>query len=271
MFKVKHTISRFGLALTATAFALHLSVAHAVPFNTDISIDASSSFDAPFSSGGNGNFGVVSGGTSTVSTYANDSTVTGANPILSPLTDINDGVGFSGNTFSSTTSVIDAYFALGLDTSLNLTNNSSSEAYEVVFKLDYKNMVNADGADAWSRSTLTVEKDTFTLVFFSDLLSDSLFSDFDGVANTGTFGDVLSQSGEEFFNVFINPLDTLQLEMNWTLEGEDLTLNGLAEADLSAFLSVHAVNVPLPGTFILVGIGMLMLPLQRRMRALIKS
>lgn len=270
MFTLRPGAGNLGLALTATAFALHLSVAQAVPFTTDITISGENSLDNPFSTGGTGDFSMVSGGTSTTSTFDANSVVTGADPIIGSLTDISDGFSLSGT--ATTDNIDDDYFSFGMDTSLNLSNTSASDSYEVVFKLSYSNTVNADGVDAWSTSEFSVNENVAE-IFNSYLISDSLYGDADNSGDLGTFGDVLVESGDEFFAFVLNPLDILSLDMDWTAEGEDLTDNGLSEISFFASLSVYSVEqftVPLPGTFILVGMGLILIPLQRRMRSLLK-
>jgi hypothetical protein len=266
MFTVKHFINRTGLAFFAGALALNLSVAHAVAFTSDISISGSTAFDDGFSFGStSGDFSVVSGGSTTTSTYAG-STATGDNPLAGTLTDLNDGFGFTGMA-----SATDDEFAIGFDTTVNVQNNSLSDVYEVIFSFDYSNWVNSSGDDAFADSELTLDANGIEIAF-SDLLSDSFYgNEVAGIA-TGDSGGALSDSNELFFNFILNPSDILDLDMIWTLEGGDFA-TGLAEADLSAFLSVVSVQAqgvpvpaPLPGTFLLVGLGLVLLPVQRRMQ-----
>lgn len=283
MITLKHKVSRLGLALSATALALHFSVANAAPFSSDITGNGSSSFDEGVATGGIGVFGVISGESATTSSYDENSIVTGSNPVTAPLTDINDGVAFVG------LGATDDYFATGFNTSISLFNSSSSDSYEVVFRLDYSNMVNADGDNAFSRSLLTVGLDIpFTPeFFFSELSSDTLFGDLDSSGDLTTSGDELIETGEEFFTFILDPTDTLGLKMNLAVEGEVVQpagplLNqvgvvqdlGFAESETYASLtlaSIEQVRAPIPSTFILVGIGMILLPLQRRVRMLMKS
>ena len=276
MFTVKHLISRIGLAFIAGALAFNLSVAHAIPFTTDLSISGSTVFDDAFSFGNtSGDFSVVSGGGATTSTYSGSS-VTGANPLAGTLTDINDGFGFTG-----TASATDDTFGIGFDTALSIFNSSATDVYEVVFKLSYSNMVNATGGDAVADSELTLGcNGGFDDLFFSDLVSDTVNGNVDNGNDTGTYGGLLSASSDDFFTFLLNPSDLLNLDMVWTLE--DFSgdyAGGFAEAELSAFLSIDSVTlqgggptpVPLPATFFLVGLGLILLPLQRRLRTLMET
>ena len=248
MNSARHWISRIGLALTATVLVFNLSVAHAVV------ITAETTFADGFSSGRTiGDFNVVSGGTTTTSTYSG-SAVTGANPLTGPLTNNNDGSGFTG-----TASATNEEFSIGFDTVISALNDTSS-TQTVVFRLDFSNRVNADGGDAYADSALTLNDDNGE-IFFSDLKSDTLFGDEVSGSLTGQFGDVLNDSGVLFFSFILNPSDVVNLAMSWTLEGGDFE-GGWAEADLSANLTV----VPLPGSLLFMLSGMLLLPLQRLMR-----
>lgn len=263
MFTVKHCIGRIGLTLTATALVFHFSVAQAVPFSTGLSITGSTTFDDSFSFGSSGGFSVVESGATTASTYDTVPIVTGDNPLTGLLTDFGDGFGFTGSA-----SVTDDGFAAGVDTTIQLINTSSSNIYKVFFRLSYSNSVNADGDDAFADSELILGSNGgFDDVFFSDLKSDTFFGDEDAGLLTGGFGDPLLDNGDFLFSFILNPSDILDLDMSWTLEGGDFA-SGLAESDFSVFLSIDSVDVktPLPGTLFLVGIGIILLPLQRRLR-----
>lgn len=265
MFTLRHVLYRSGLALTAGVLAFNLSVAHAA-FTTDISISGDTAFDDGFSIGSSGDFRKVSGGVADVSTYATDASFTGDNPQAGDLFDLGDGFGFTGDA-----SVIDDEFAVGFDTYINVTNLSLN-VYDVTFKLDYRNSVNADGDDAYADSELTLFDGTGE-IFFSDLISDTVNEDQVGGDYTGGFGDALSDIGSEFFTFTLNSGGMIDLDMSWTMVGGDWE-SGLAEGSLSAYLSVYAVErlgeptpVPAPSVFSLLALGLILLPLQRRLRA----
>lgn len=255
MFTAKYWISRIGLALTATVLVFNLSVAHAVVITATTTFDDGTSTGFSFGPT-NGTFNVVSGGATTTSTYS-DFAVTGDNPLTGPLTDNNDGSGFTG-----TAGATGEEFAIGFDTVISALNDTST-TQTVVFKLDYSNMVNADGGDAFADSELTLNDDNGE-IFFSDLKSDTLFGDEVSGVLTGQFGAMLMDSDILFFSYMLNPSEAVNLTMSWTLEGGDFDggAGGLAEANLSANLTI----VPLPGAWLFMLSGMLLLPLQRLMR-----
>jgi len=252
MYIVKHWISRIAPAVAATVLVLNLSVAHAIQIN------ATTTFDDAFSFGPtNGSFSLTSGGTLTTATYSGSTA--SANPLAGPLTDNFDGTGFDG-TASANSDV----FQIGFDTVVSVFNDEAV-VKEVKFRLDYSNMVNADGPDAYADSSLELfDSLNVNPIFFSDLKSDTLFGDQNGVNLTGGFGDVLMESGAVIFTYLLNPSETVDLTMSWTLEGEDVSglAGDLAEASLSANLTV----VPLPGALLFMVSGMLLFPLQRLLR-----
>ena len=249
MLNVKFWISRTGKPAAATVLALNLSVAQALV------VDATTTFDDVFSFGPtSGSFSLTSGGVTTSETYSG-STAT-ANPLTGPLTQNFDGTGFDGSA-----SATDQEFLIGFDTIITVFNDEAV-VKEVKFRLDYSNMVNADGDDAFAGSNLFLfDNINPGDIFFSDLTSDTLNGDLIGTDLTGGSGEMLSQSGAEVFSYMLNPGDTLELNMIWTLEGGDFA-SGLAEAELSANLTL----VPLPGTLLLMLSGMVLLPLQRMVR-----
>ena len=248
--------SRAGIIVAAAALVLNLSIAHAVPFNPNVVITGSNTFDDANSFNGSGGFSIVSGGATTASTYdaASEVSPMGGNPLAGALTDAGDGFGFTGIA-----SATDYAFLIGFDTEINIINNSSF-MQQVVFRLTFSNMVNADGDDAYAFSNLFMFDDiSADDIFFSDLTSDTLNGDLNGGDPTvaGGFGDVLMENGDLLFTYIMNPSDEVNLFLSWTLDGEDFA-GGLAEGNLNAFLSVDRV-VPVPGALWLMLSGMLVL------------
>ena len=255
--------SRMGSALTAIFCAFQLSAAQAVPFSSDISVTGNTTFDTSASFGGSGDFSLVSGGVTTTSTFTDSSVTVGANPLAGNLTDINDGVGFNGSA-----SVTDDEFLIGFDTAMNVTNNSS-DIFRVTINLAFDNLVNADGTDAYADSELVLKVNGVE-IFFSDLISDTVYGDKEGGVSTGGAGEELSESGSFSSNFELNPADVLVFDLIWTMEGGDYS-GGLANGELSAFLSVTSVekaiaSAPLPATFLLLAMGIILLSVQRRFR-----
>jgi hypothetical protein len=222
---------------------------HATVIPTDISITAETTFDDAFSDGvSSGDFSLIAAGTSTASTYSGSGFV-GDNPLGGSITDINDGIGFTGNATAT-----DNFFFVGFDSYIDVANNSLSDIYDIVFKLVFSNTVNASGQDAYADSEFTLSANG-SEIFFTDLLSDSLNgNEIGGVAN-GNFGSE-SAADTLFFNFALNPTDLLTLDLRWTLEGVD-SFGDSSAFDFSQFLSIESVtlrggqvppSVPAPGT-----------------------
>lgn len=255
MFNAKFWISRTGQAIAAAVLALNLSTAHALVIN------ATTTFDDAFGFGlTSGSFFVTSGGATTSASYSGSTA--SANPLTGPLTAVFDGSGFSGSAF---TAANDPEFAIGFDTEISVFNDTGS-AQNVEFRLDFSNMVNADGGDAFADSELTLQNRLpgdagFSEIFFSDLVSDTSFGDAIGGIATGLFGESLMENGTQVFGYTLLPGEQVDLWMSWTLSGGDF-LDGLAEASLSADLKL----VPLPGSLLFMASGVLLLPLQRLLR-----
>jgi hypothetical protein len=235
MQSIFHKMLNYG-AFAVGVMAFSASLAYAAPIPADLAITGSTAFDHDYSAGGSGDFSLVSGGATTTSNYIG-STVTGSNPLTGPFTATGDGTGFDGAA-----STVDDEFAIGFDSELNVMNNHASRAFQVVFLLDWSNVVNATGEDAYADSEITLHDDSGE-IFFSDFISDSLYGNEVGGIATGSFGGEIAGSGIERFAYLLNPGGEVNLYLSLTLEGGEYA-DGLAAADASAFLSVASVPVP---------------------------
>lgn len=268
MFTVKKLSNGIGLVLTA-ALALQVSVAQAVPFDPGLSVSGSVTLDTGFTVNGSGTLDATVGGSSHNLAYPGTVSI---NVAPGGISDINDGIGFTGQAYETASDLGPGEFAIGIDSIMSLVNTTVSSIFDVTFKLSYSNLVEAGGPDAFSDSELTLGSNGgFDDIFFSDLISDTLNGNEIGGNPAAGFGGELSEAGDLFFSFTLNPSDILDLEMVLTLEGGEFA-DGFAKADILAFLSIDQVDVrstavPLPGTFVLVGLGLILLPLQRRMRA----
>ena len=265
MFNTSYWKFRLFPTVIATALAFNLSVANALVINATTTFDNQpdpGGFFPPFSFGPtSGSFRVVSGGSITSATFSGE-VATPSNELTGVLTNIDDGTGFEGVANANFEE-----FAIGFDSVISVFNDTPSTE-TVVFRLNYSNMVNADGGDAFAASELTLSQKLvgdidFTEIHASHLVSDSSIGDFVGGTGTGTFGQSLTDSGDMLFSFMIGSAEQIELKMSWTLVGGEF-FGGpadLAEADLNADLTI----VPLPGSLVLMISGMLLLPLQRRL------
>lgn len=258
MTNAKHWTITTGKVVAAIVLVFSLPVAHAVQ------ISATTTFDNIFSTGPtSGNFFLTSGGSTTTIGYAGNSAT--PNELTGPLTNFLDGTGFNG-----TASATDDAFIIGFDTVISVLNDTGI-AQTVRFRLDYSNMVNADGPDAYAQSNFFLFDDINPGdLFSSHLMSDSLNGDENGGLPInldpidGSYGEVLMESGSMIFSYDLDHLETVDLTMRWELDGGDFSggLDDLAEASLSANLTI----VPLPGALLFMVSGLLLLPLQRLLR-----
>jgi hypothetical protein len=268
--KAKHITKQFLLGAGIFIVGLVMMQASASASILDIDATGDISLDTGFTFGPvNGGFSVIGGATPSNSTYVGN-VVTGVNPGAADFNAVGDGFSLSGNA-----SATDEEFAAAIDFNLDLTNTHATEAYEVKIRVNLiNNSVNADGTDAYAKSEFTIN-DSSGEIFFSDLLSDSLFGDEAGgtltgpYGATGTLGDPQSESGILDFTYILNAGDTENLTGAWVLEGGDFA-TGLAEAEFNATVTILDVSrvagpgpnpspVPEPGTLLLFGAGLLSL------------
>ncbi|NQZ24318.1 MAG: PEP-CTERM sorting domain-containing protein [Colwellia sp.] len=250
-----------GFSFAVICSVCSISSAYAGLITSDINIvDASITFDDVSSFGETaGDFSVIEGGTTTTSIFAGDTVTTGVNPLLGTLTETDDGIGFSGAA-----DVSGDEYLIGFDSFLSVENSSLVDIYQVFFKLTFSNLVNATGDDAYADSEFVLMANG-SEIFFSDLLSDSLYGNEIGGVLNGDFGGEMTESDTLLFDFILNPLDILDLELIWTLEGGEYD-NGSSIASFSQFLSVDSVtlqqtappqSVPEPTTLLLFAIGIL--------------
>lgn len=257
--------SRYWPALLLLVSMSSIShVTNAASFDSNISITGGTSFDNRFSSGNTtGDMSKIEGGVST-STLLAGSVATGSDPLNGSLTDIGDGFSFEGSGSETTTG---NEFSLGIDNTITISNTSAASVYQVVLELLFSNTVAASGDDSYADSEFSLKQDSLE-IFFTDLVSDTLYGNQIGGSPTGDFGGQLSESGAFLITLLLNPSDSTLLESSWTVEGGTYVDGGSASFDGAFGFSVKSVteqsaSVPAPETLALLSIGLLGLGLSR--------
>jgi len=257
----------------ASLLVLTIAPAHAAPINSDLSITGSVAFDQSFAAGAlfggatqSGNINATQGGVNSSSPYSG-ATAPATNPLNGTLSNTGDGFGFSGSAFAPAGG--DQY-GIGIDLGINLANSSATTTYVVVFRVDFSNQVNAGGNDAYTESEFSIKDALLNELFFTHLISDTLFENQKNGNYTGAFGGIESDNGFSTLTFTLNPGASLSFDGTWTLRS--LVNDGNASADLTTFISVDSVTgrggnpnpVPAPATLLLVMLGAAAMRMARR-------
>ncbi len=277
-------MSCFFLLATATIAAAPLPVDLKIftSLSTDpnagdhLSFDETNSNPATGNATHTGSLVQTIGGASTTTTI-NDTTITsGSNPLSGTLTDIGDGWAIHSNingsfsdiagTATNDANIYDLFFSL--------QNLSATDSITVTISLDFDNHVNASGSDAFSASEIQLFDGNGIELFFSDLLSDTIFGNQSNGVDTGTFGGALNDSGLYQHVLTLNPGDLLDFHIYHLIEGGAFVAGSSYSASLDAVVSFDAAirtnppnPIPEPGILALIGIGLLGILFGRRITA----
>lgn len=181
--------------------------------------------------------------------------VTGGDPLSQSgtLTDIGDGFGIVASASGADLSEIDV---LGLDLTMNLDNSSAIPLW-ITIGLNFSNIVDADGADAFVDSAFSLFDSTLAdpgiEIFFTDLISDTVYGDDENGTALTTFGAFLSDSGTPSFNILLGPSESFLLTGAFSMTAGAFSSNYTGE--FSADLTVTNV-IPVPGALLLGSIGL---------------
>lgn len=290
---LKKSSLRIGLGLLISGFfLLAAATIAAAPLPADLKIFTSLStdpnagdylsFDEANSSPATGNATHTGslvqtiGGASTTTTI-NDTTITsGSNPLSGTLTDIGDGWEIHSNIIGSFTDITGAATNTAniYDLFFSLQNLSATDSITVTISLDFDNHVNASGSDAFAASEIQLFDGSGAELFFSDLLSDTIFGNQSNGIDTGTFGGPLNDSELHQLVLILSPGDLLDFHILHFIAGGAFGADSSYSASLGAVVSFDAAihtnppnPIPEPGIFALIGIGLLGILFGRRITA----
>ncbi|XPF94026.1 hypothetical protein ACM9HF_18740 [Colwellia sp. RE-S-Sl-9] len=246
----------FKSSLITGIFVMSTQLSHAALITPDITISGFAEFDTtslPFSGTGSqsGEIKSVLGGT-TSTTIITDVTPAGANPQGGLFSMTGDGVGASAVAMGDAFDFMgDFFFSFNFD----LANSSGVDDYMISFGIDFSNTVDADGADAYVDSEIVLE-DTAGELFFSDVTSDTLGDEKNGIA-LPTSGAAISDSGLFDFDVTLLAGGMYSFDGFLKMDGEEFD-GGTFSADSTAFIYIKEitklgapVSVPIPATILL--------------------
>jgi hypothetical protein len=263
-------------SIGASVLLLFAPAALSAPITTDLNINASVSFDdSP-----QGSYPVDGDATQTaqlsaliggaVSTSSVDNfTVAGSNPLGGMLSQTGDGVGFDAQVRGFDSSYIGGFF---FDFDFALSNTSAIATYQIFFEIAFRNLVDADGDDSYVDAKMNLSNSDNDELWFSDLTSDSLGDQKNGV-NLTTSGAEVSDNGVFEFSYTLAPGASDFFTGALTIDAEELINNGSFTAQSSAFIRVSRVEtmssnptpVPAPTSMFLFSLGLcVLLSLKRR-------
>ncbi|NCP64381.1 MAG: hypothetical protein GW763_09330 [Paraglaciecola sp.] len=234
----------FSLLLTSIVFTF---TSHAAVIPAEIDITGNVSFSVadsvPFSGTGSqsATMSQILAGAATATTIA-DVTPTGDNPlgVVSPdrFTDTGDGLGLVANVNGEAGDIAELFV---FDFSFDLANTSATDEFKVYFELSFSNYAKADGSDTYAWSELNLYDSLLSELFFSDLISDTLFGDNANGVDLGSFGVELTDSGTFLFDFTLAAGASTSFSAVMKIEGGDFSRLGTFNAD--AMLNINILDV----------------------------
>lgn len=238
----------------------HVSVAMLIP--AELLIHGSVEFDTGSSSltGGathTATMDSVIGGAAGPMTTVTGVIPTGPNPVGGMFTHFGDSVSAFLDLSGGADDAGEMFFDYGID----IENTSGSSFFDVFFEIEISNSVDAD-VDAFADSLIALFNDSGVEIFFSDLLSDTLFGDEKNGAVLGTLGSLVTDIATFGFGFTLSPGDILTFGSAVAAKGEGFAGGSFSLLSDSSITLVSAhVIVPEPSGFILFLSSLLLLQL----------
>lgn len=245
------------VCIAVSCFCLSNLPAYAALIPVDVTINGSVELDLDPATGSNANFATQTATLDQRLSAVDAATnITGLspdadNPRTGQLTEMGDGFGASFNVADT---LVDNRGDIFFDFSFNLSNGSATDDFVVSFLVDFSHLVNADGIDSFISSELTMDNASDTEFFFSDLTSDTFTGaggtgDEQNGAPSGTFGDVISNSGMFSFDITLLAGASDSFTGLWSIDGGNFVTGDSINGNGSAFISVANVrNITQPPT-----------------------
>ncbi len=262
--------SRLGVsrvALPAAVFAgLVAGPAAAVPFSSEIVVDAMTAFDEPSAEVDNALIqstkSITSGGATTTATISNGIVNSGPNPIAAAFLNIGDNLSITpdADVDADPTGAAVEWDNYGFDFAIEVTNTSATNTFRVVLTVDFNNIADADGPvpaiddGAFSESEFSVSQAGVGELLFTDLVSDTLLGDEIGGVDQGMFGEEQAESDSEELVFILAPGAMVELFGNYDTQGGAFDLDTSAFLQFSGSITVTEVEnltpavVAVPGT-----------------------
>jgi len=206
---------------------------NATAITSDLTLSAEIDFDlsvVPLNATQNGTIAITSGGVDDIRSVSDTAVSGGSTPLISTLTDMNDGISFLGS-MASTAGFADA--VLFSDLFIDIENSSSTTAYQLNFRVDYQLIAESNGLDAISGASVNIfDNNSLVDILIDDVFSDTLFAP--GQDDTGAVSS--------FFDVFVDvgPLSTVSLSGAFGMDG-------LAILSGDSFTVSNSIQIALTG------------------------
>lgn len=253
-------------------YALLSSSAFAAPITTDVLVDVDLSFGLDsFAVEGQGTQGgmleIVTGGAAQTIEIS-DMSATPSDAIGDSFTDTND----QALLFGAVSGAFDeegqeSFLADGfyLDFSVDMSNTSIADSYEIVLGFMYMQMISAEETsfDNFADSEIDIFDSNGNTLWFSNLESDSMFGNFGDDAELPGAGGELFEEGSFELTFLLSPGENDFINGQLVLSGGAFAPDGIVENFTALQFSVLEVNnvtsnlpVPEPGMLFIMASGL---------------